>query len=345
MSADIETRRTTASAAGAERSESTAAGTTAGAALETRAETEPAGSAAGSAVEAFARHLETLPSANTRAAYRRDIAVLETLAPGQDLCSLRPHDIRRHLATLHGRGLSGRSLARILSAWRAFFRFLAQTDRASRENPCAGIRAPRSAKRLPNALSPDEAVRLVDVEGADTLAVRDRAILELFYSSGLRLSELAGLDLGALHLGTGEVKVLGKGRKERLVPVGRAARSALAAWLEERRKVAGPGEAAVFVGRGGRRLGVRAIQERLRTWAIRQGLPRHVHPHMLRHSFASHVLQSSGDLRAVQEMLGHASIASTQVYTHLDFQALSRVYDEAHPRAGRKRGKAPRMPR
>jgi integrase/recombinase XerC len=289
-------------------------------------------------VESFARHLAARPSANTREAYLRDVELLVSLIGPADPRTLRGPDIRRCLAKLHARGLSGRSLARVLSGWRAFYRFLAEVDPAVRENPCAGLRAPKSARRLPKALSPDEAVQLVELDGDDPLALRDRAILELFYSSGLRLSELAGADLESLDLGSGEVRVLGKGRKERVIPVGRAAQDALRRWIAARGAIAPEAERALFVGRGGRRLGVRAIQERLRVRAIRGGLPRHVHPHMLRHSFASHVLQSSGDLRAVQEMLGHASIASTQVYTHLDFQALAKVYDQAHPRASAARG-------
>jgi integrase/recombinase XerC len=225
----------------------------------------------------------------------------------------------------------------MLSAWRAFFRFLISRDRTMLDDPTAGLKAPKSPRRLPSALSPDEAARLVTIEGDDPAALRDRALFELAYSSGLRLSELASLDLERLDRTSGEVRVMGKGSKERVVPVGAAALAALEAWLAARAPLAAPGERAVFLGRGGRRLSARAMQKRLAEWATKQGLSQHVHPHMLRHSFASHVLQSSGDLRAVQEMLGHASIASTQVYTHLDFQALAKVYDAAHPRAKRKR--------
>ncbi len=244
--------------------------------------------------------------------------------------------LRRFLATLHGRGLSGRSLARMLSSWRAFYRFAVERDAGLTESPCAGLRAPKSVRRLPSVLSPEQAAALVAVPGDDPLAVRDRALFELAYSSGLRLSELAGLDVDRIDVGSGEVRVWGKGAKERIVPVGAAAREALSAWLGVRAALPRPDPKALFVGRSGARIGVRAIQRRLADWAVRAGLPLHVHPHMLRHSFASHVLQSSGDLRAVQEMLGHASIASTQVYTHLDFQALAKVYDAAHPRARKK---------
>lgn len=278
-------------------------------------------------------------SPHTVANYRRDLRRLGELAGDTPLDRLQVHHIRRFVAQLHGQGLSGRSLARLLSAWRGFFAWLGQGDLV-RINPCDGVRAPKSPRHLPNALSVDEAGRLLaPAEDADDVfAARDTAMFELFYSSGLRLAELAALDRDALDtvLHEGEIRVIGKRAKARLVPVGSRAREALAAWAARRDTLAAEGEAALFVGRLGKRLGHRGIQLRLERRAIQQGLPRHVHPHMLRHSFASHVLQSSGDLRAVQEMLGHSSIASTQVYTHLDFQHLARVYDAAHPRAKQK---------
>ena len=286
-------------------------------------------------LEGFESDLATRP-AHTRSAYRRDVAALATLAGDVDLARLTSHELRRMLATLHGRGLSGRSLARMLSAWRAFYRYAAERDPKLVASPCSGLKAPKSPKRLPNALSPDDAVRLVTGMGDGPLALRDRALFELAYSSGLRLSELASLDVDRLDLTTGEVRVWGKGAKERIVPVGSAAREAVAAWLAVRASVPHADPRALFIGSRGARINGRAIQRRLAAWALKRGLPQHVHPHMLRHSFASHVLQSSGDLRAVQEMLGHASIASTQVYTHLDFQALAKVYDQAHPRAKKK---------
>ena len=292
--------------------------------------------AADSRIEAFARHLAASP-AHTRNAYVRDVQALASLAGARDLAALTRAEIARHLATLHGRGLSGRSLARMLSAWRAFYRFMLERDRSRSVDPCAGVKAPKTTRRLPSALSPDEAAKLVSIAGDDPLVRRDRALLELAYSSGLRLAELTSLDCTGLDVDGGEVKVLGKGSKERIVPVGAPAQAALRAWLGARAVLARPGEAAVFVSRRGTRLSARAIEQRLAIHAIRQGLDRHVHPHMLRHSFASHVLQSSGDLRAVQELLGHASIASTQVYTHLDYQYLSKAYDAAHPRARKKR--------
>jgi integrase/recombinase XerC len=286
-------------------------------------------------LERFDEHLASRP-AKTREAYRRDVAALAALAGERPIAALKRAELARFLATLHGRGLSGRSLARMLSAWRAFYRHLLDRDRTLAEDPTAGLKPPKSPRRLPSALSPDEATQLVEIVADDPLSLRDRAILELAYSSGLRLSELATLDVARVDLDAGEARVTGKGAKERIVPVGRAALDAIRAWLVARKALAAPGEAALFVARGGGRLSPRAIEKRLAEWAVRQGLARHVHPHMLRHSFASHVLQSSGDLRAVQEMLGHASIASTQVYTHLDYQALAKVYDAAHPRAKRR---------
>jgi integrase/recombinase XerC len=286
-------------------------------------------------VDAFAESLARRP-AHTRSAYVRDASVLAASAGELALRDLSPRELRRLLATLHGRGLSGRSLARMLSSWRAFFRFLQERDPALADNPCAGLRPPRSTRRLPDVLSPDEAVRLVRIEGTDPLALRDRALFELAYSSGLRLAELAGLDLDRIDLEGGEVRVWGKGGKERIVPVGAAARTAIRGWLGARAAMPKGEPKALFLGKNGKRILPRTIERRLAEWAVKQGLPQHVHPHMLRHSFASHVLQSSGDLRAVQEMLGHASIASTQVYTHLDFQHLAQAYDRAHPRAKRK---------
>jgi integrase/recombinase XerC len=224
----------------------------------------------------------------------------------------------------------------MLSAWRGFFSYLIR-DHRHKNNPCTGLRAPKQPRSLPHALSPDEAVRMVELPtGGSLLAVRDKAVYELFYSSGLRLAELTGLDCAALDLNEGAVRVTGKGSKTRIVPVGSHAAAALQAWLGVRIQLAQPDEPALFVGRNGRRLTPRAVQLRMKAWGIRQGIRSGVHPHLLRHSFASHVLQSSGDLRAVQEMLGHASISTTQVYTHLDFQHLSKIYDAAHPRARKK---------
>ncbi len=288
------------------------------------------------------RYLESLRSgrrlaAHTLAAYARDARLLQALAGERATAELTGHDIRRFVATLHGQGLAPRSLARVLSAWRGFFAWLVR-HREAESNPCNGVRAPRAPRKLPEALSPDEAVRLVSIEDASDLGLRDRALFEIAYSCGLRVSELTGLDLEALDAAAGEMRVTGKGSKTRIVPVGRPALAAVAAWLPVRARLAKPGERALFVGRGGQRATPRDVQRRIKRWALAAGIEADVHPHMLRHSFASHVLQSSGDLRAVQELLGHASIASTQVYTHLDFQHLAKVYDAAHPRARRKKG-------
>jgi integrase/recombinase XerC len=275
-----------------------------------------------------------VPCAGCAGRRRRGSATRRLLRPG--LRAIQTHHIRRFVAQLHSHGLGGRSLGRTLSAWRGFYRWLGQRGAAT-HNPVDGLRPPKSPKALPKTLSPDEANRLLETADESLLAIRDQAMFELFYSSGLRLAELAALDLSCLEdLLAGEVRVLGKRSKLRIVPVGSKAREAVATWVELRHRLSSADEAALFVGQRGQRLGVRMIQLRLARRALAQGLPARVHPHMLRHSFASHVLQSSGDLRAVQEMLGHASIASTQVYTHLDFQHLAAVYDKAHPRAKRK---------
>jgi integrase/recombinase XerC len=279
-------------------------------------------------------------SPHTVSNYRRDLRVLlervGELPGGGALGALQTHQIRRFIAQLHAQGLSGRSLARMLSAWRGLYRWLGQRGKAV-QNPVDGVRPPKTPKALPKVLSPDEANRLLDSAADEILEVRDQAMFELFYSSGLRLAELVSLNIDCLQdVLAGEVRVLGKRSKLRLVPVGRQAAAALSAWAQRRHELAAAEELALFVGQRGRRISPRVVEERLTRRALVQGLPVSVHPHMLRHSFASHVLQSSGDLRAVQEMLGHASIASTQVYTHLDFQHLAKVYDSAHPRAKRK---------
>jgi integrase/recombinase XerC len=274
-------------------------------------------------------------SENTAESYARDLRSLFELAGETPLNDIHPNQARRFVAILHSRGLEGRTLARMLSAWRGFYRYLAR-DHGLTRNPFQGIRAPKAAKTLPKVLSPDEAARLVDLPGDEPMTIRDRAMFELFYSSGLRLSELTGLELGDVDLQDSTVRVTGKGNKTRVVPVGDFARRAIEAWLSARATIARPEQQAMFVDARSRAVSARTVQRRLDAWAIRQGLSQHVHPHMLRHSFASHVLQSSGDLRAVQEMLGHASISTTQVYTHLDYQYLAKIYDAAHPRAKKK---------
>ena len=293
--------------------------------------------AAHTLVRGYLEHLthERRLSAHTAGSYGRDVAALLELAGDIPLARLEMHQVRRFVAQLHGRGLDGRTLARMLSAWRGFFKFLVRDHGFSR-NPVLGIRAPKSARKLPQVLSPDEASRLMQLGDASALALRDKAILELLYSSGLRLSELTGLALDGVNFDDATVRVTGKGNKTRIVPVGSHALTAIKAWLGQRATMVRGDETALFTGKDGRRLGPRAVQARLKHWARKLGLPSKVHPHVLRHSFASHVLQSSGDLRAVQEMLGHASISTTQVYTHLDFQHLAKAYDAAHPRAKRK---------
>ena len=285
----------------------------------------------------FLGHLanERRLSRNTILNYERDVAALLELAAATPLAKLQIHHLRRFIAQLHARGLDGRSLARMLSAWRGFYRYLAR-DHGYSSNPCVGLRAPKAKKSLPHALSPDEAGRLMEIPEHDRLATRDKAIYELFYSSGLRLAELTSLAPADINFGDATVRVTGKGAKTRVVPVGSQALAALKKWLGKRALLVKEGTEALFVNRNGTRLTARAIQYRMKQWALKLGLAANVHPHVLRHSFASHVLQSSGDLRAVQEMLGHASISTTQVYTHLDFQQLAKVYDAAHPRAKRK---------
>jgi integrase/recombinase XerC len=274
----------------------------------------------------------------TLANYARALDLLFSLLEKKKLSSVEPAEVRRFLALLHSKGLSPRTLALILSAWRGCFHWLAR-HRAFGANPVLGIRAPKAAKPLPKALSVEQTEKLFDLRTADSPALaRDRAMFELLYSSGLRVGEVVALNAadGRLDLREGEVTVTGKGAKTRTVPVGGKARTALEAWLSVRGRLAVPKETALFVGARGRRITPGGVWKRLDRWAKLSGLDQPVHPHMLRHSFATHVLQSSQDLRAVQEMLGHASISTTQVYTHLDFQALAKVYDAAHPRARKK---------
>lgn len=286
-------------------------------------------------------------SPHTLSNYGRDLRRLQSLAGNATPAELTALDLRRFVGRLHASGLSGRSIARSLSAWRGLLRWLARRGVLD-ANVAEGLHAPKHPKRLPDALSVDEAFRLLNPlsltdDSADTpareqvLQSRDQAIFELFYSSGIRLSELVGLNMDCLtDLRQGEVRVLGKRNKTRVVPVGRTAQAAVEAWLAVRvQLLKAEDEPALFLGQQGKRIAPRMIQLRLQKHGQQQGLPQRVHPHQLRHSFATHMLQGSGDLRAVQEMLGHASIASTQVYTHLDFQHLAQVYDQAHPRAHR----------
>ena len=285
-------------------------------------------------------------SVHTGRNYRHAGQKLLEMTPGLSLDRLTTAAARRLVAQLHGEGLSGRTLALMLSAWRGWFEWLAR-HHGFEANPFEGIRPPKASRKLPKTLSPDEAARLLDSRDcrvpddaatAEPLVLRNRAMFELLYSSGLRLSELVGLDVHQARdvVSQAEVTVVGKGRKTRTVPVGSKAVLALRDWLEARPSLAHPDEVALFVGSRGARIAPRVVQGELKAWGIRHGLGTGVHPHALRHSFASHVLQSSQDLRAVQEMLGHASISTTQVYTHLDFQSLAKAYDAAHPRARKK---------
>ncbi len=249
--------------------------------------------------------------------------------------SLNSHDIRRALAGLHGQGLKAKTLARTLSAWRSFFNFLARQN-VLQANPCLGLRPPKSEKKLPNAPSVDAMAHLLEAVPDGVWAVRDQAMFELMYSAGLRRAELIGLNIAGLDLSGGEVTVTGKGSRTRVVPVGKPALEAVRNWLVLRPNVARGDTEALFVGVRGARISPTVLAQALKQLALRQGITAHMHPHALRHAFATHVLQSSGDLRAVQEMLGHASLSTTQIYTHLDFQHLSQVYDQAHPRAKKK---------
>jgi integrase/recombinase XerC len=326
-------------------------------------------------VARFRRYMnsERRLSAHTDSNYARDLAALVKYCDRtglEDWSALDTQHIRVFAAHSHAGGLSPRSVQRRLSAVRSFYEFLlrenqprrsesAAAERAVREpaagglaageaerasvplsgvrhNPANDVRAPKAAKRLPETLDPDQMARLLDIPPGDSFVLRDRAIMELLYSSGLRLAELVGLDVEHLQLAEGMVRVLGKGNKTRLVPVGSVAVDVLIKWLRERAALAKPEEKALFVGRGGRRLGPRAVQTRVAHWARRQGLSMHVYPHLFRHSFATHLLESSRELRGVQELLGHADISTTQVYTHLDFQHLARIYESSHPRARKK---------
>ena len=299
----------------------------------------------------FRRYLssERRLSAHTDAAYARDLAALVKFCDRSGIAdwgALDTQHVRTFAAHSHAGGLAPRSIRRRLSAVRSFYGFLLRESRGPADrrrgspriarNPAHDVRAPKAGRHLPHTLDADQMARLLEIPAGDVLTTRDRAIMELLYSSGLRLAELLGLDLASLDLKDRTVQVLGKGSKARIVPVGRAAAEALKLWLRERAALVKPDQAALFVGRAGRRLGARAVQSRVAYWARRQGLGVPVHPHLFRHSFASHLLESSGELRGVQELLGHADVSTTQIYTHLDFQHLARIYDATHPRARRK---------
>ncbi|RTZ74162.1 MAG: tyrosine recombinase XerC [Gammaproteobacteria bacterium] len=299
------------------------------------------GAAGDRLVEGFLNHLanERRLSPRTLDAYRRDLADFSRWNEEHGEIPwprLRQVEIRNYAATRHRQGLSGRSLQRRLSALRSFFRYLVREGHM-RQDPAQGVRAPKSTRKLPATLEVDQIDALLTPVDDDPLSLRDSAMLELLYSSGLRLAELVSLDLGDLDLREAMVEVTGKGAKTRRLPVGRMARAALEKWLKVRGTLARTDEPALFVSQRGNRISPRSVQARIDLQARRQGAPRHVHPHLMRHSFASHLLESSGNLRAVQELLGHADIGTTQIYTHLDFQHLAQVYDRAHPRARRKK--------
>lgn len=293
-----------------------------------------------SEIQAFAAYLTTVRQLAplSVAGYLRDLQRLQQFCEKNQLS--RPHDIQsfhiRHcLGQMRQQGLAGKSVQRWLSGLRAFFKYCHQQGWV-KASPVTGIQAPKAEKRLPKTLDTDQAGQFVEIKGDDFLSLRDRAMLELMYSSGLRLAELLSLNLSDMDLASGNLRVTGKGQKTRELPIGRHAITALKQWLAERALHNPAPDAPVFISKQGRRLGPRAVQKRFQQLSVKQGLMQPVNPHMLRHSFASHLLESSSDLRAVQELLGHSNIATTQIYTHLDFQHLASVYDKAHPRAQRK---------
>lgn len=291
-------------------------------------------------IDRFIRHLEfeRRLSPLTCKNYRRDLDALSAYCRQSGIDGWGDLDdghIRAYAAVCFRKGLSARSLQRRLSACRTFFRYLMREKHVGK-NPVSSVSAPKSRKRLPGNLDADRMARLLDISGDGPLVDRDRAMLELLYSSGLRLSELTDLDCGDVDLHDRTVRVTGKGNKDRIVPVGRQALKAVAEWQKSRGALAGPDEPALFVSNRGTRISTRSVQARVAHWARRQGIDVNVYPHLFRHSFATHLLESSHDLRGVQELLGHANISTTQVYTHLDFQHLAQIYDQTHPRARKK---------
>jgi integrase/recombinase XerC len=292
-------------------------------------------------LNAFLGHLahERRLSQHTLTNYRRDLTRIATwrLDRGQSRWEdMTQEDVRLYVAARHRGGASGKTLQRELSALRSLFRYLLR-ERLVSANPALGVRAPKTARKLPGTLEADELCGLLDHAPDDVLALRDTAMIELFYSSGLRLAELVSVNVGDIDMEDGSLEVVGKGSKTRRIPVGSQARDAVRQWLRVRASFAGSDQPALFVSQLGNRIHPRTVQQRLQRWAVELGAGHNLHPHLLRHSFASHLLESSGDLRAVQELLGHANISTTQIYTHLDFQHLAQVYDQAHPRARKKR--------
>lgn len=288
-------------------------------------------------IDAFLGTLQHL-SVHTRKAYAGDLAFFLNYCKELDVGQWQDLDgrqVRGYITQRHRQGTGGRSLRRNLSSIRAFYKYLLAKGEVTK-NPAEGITTPKTEKRLPKTLDVDQTSRLVEIKGNKALTLRDRAILELMYSSGLRLAECVSLDIYSVDIRDGLVTVTGKGNKTRKVPVGNYALEAVSAWLKVRPQLAALDETALFVSTRGKRISARSVQQRMRHWALKQGLDTNVHPHMLRHSFATHLLESSGDLRAVQELLGHADISTTQIYTSLDFQHLASVYDQTHPRARKK---------
>ena len=288
----------------------------------------------------FIAHLahERRLAEHTLTNYRRDLERLAAWLTDTGTGAIDRLDaqrVRQYIAWRHRNGASGKTLQRELSSLRSLYRWLLREGRAN-ANPAVGVRAPKTPRKLPVTLDADQLCSLLDHADDDLLTLRDTAMVELFYSSGLRLAELVGVNLGDIDMTEGELSVLGKGAKTRRVPVGTKAREAVQTWLRVRANLANVDESALFVSSRGTRIHPRTVQVRLAQWARTQGASRGLHPHLLRHSFATHLLESSGDLRAVQELLGHADIGTTQIYTHLDFQHLAQVYDQAHPRARKK---------
>ncbi len=292
----------------------------------------------------FFKYLEIQKRASihTLDSYQRDLRKLRHYCENQELRrwdDLQALDVRNHIANRHRKGLSSKSLQRELSAIRSFYNYLLQQHKVN-TNPAAHIRAPKQPRKLPRLLDVDQLTGMLEAPADSMLEIRDLAIFELFYSSGLRLSELAAININDLDFSLRSLRVRsGKGGKQRELPVGRQALRAINEWLKFRKPIHGVDENALFTSKQGRRLGQRSIQLRLDRWCKKRGLPEHVHPHMLRHSFASHLLESCQDIRAVQELLGHSHISTTQIYTHLDFQHLAEVYDRTHPRAKNKKNK------
>ncbi len=294
-------------------------------------------------IDRFLHHLQHVRrlSPHTSKNYARDLELIADWCRQNGIATwpqLNPHQVRGYVAKRHRQGISGKSIQRELSSLRSLFNYLLR-ESATENNPAQGIKAPKVKRRLPATLDIDQLSNLLTIHDDSPLALRDRAILELFYSSGLRLAELVSINLNDPDLKDATLKVTGKGDKTRQVPIGRKAVEALQRWIKVRGELAKPDEPALFVSSRGKRIHPRTIQQRMKEWALKHGASRSIHPHLLRHSFASHMLESSGDLRAVQELLGHADISTTQIYTHLDFQHLANVYDKAHPRARRKKGK------